>query len=329
VTGAGGETVRLAVSTVTLRRQRLHALLQEEAGRCGVELLQAEAAGPLLEGERVAGVQARSEKSLPFPVRAPVVILASGARPGTLRDFGVCLREQPSAVGIRAYFRDPSGEFGDALRISYQRSLLPGYGWVFPLPDGIYNIGCGWFFTRPGEQQPDLSKMFEHFLCTFLPARLIASQDDMLGTPCGGLLRTGLSGARSHRAGLLVAGEAVGATLPWLGEGVGKALHTGLLAGRVAADALAAGDFSEAFLGRYAASLEERYRPLYRDYERAQRWLARSGLSNLLVRQAERRPAVRRAMEGVLSETLPPRAIFSLAGLLGWSRLKPAGVHPA
>ena len=52
----------------------------------------------------------------------------------------------------------------------------------------------------------------------------VASQDDMLGVPCSGLLRTGLAGSESHRAGLLVAGEALGSTLPFTGEGVGKAL---------------------------------------------------------------------------------------------------------
>jgi flavin-dependent dehydrogenase len=326
VTAPGGRTVSLALPSITLPRPRLHALLQEEARRAGVELLGAEAVAPLLSGERVAGVLLRREGRPAEPLAAPLVILASGARPGTLRDFGVCLREEPSAVGIRAYFRDPSGEFGETLRVSYQRNLLPGYGWVFPQPDGIYNIGCGWFFNRRGEPQPDLSRLFEHFLCTFLPARAISLLEDRLGTPCGGLLRTGLGGALSHRAGLLVTGDALGAALPYTGEGVGKALATGMLAANTASEALQAGDFSAQFLARYGAELETRLRPLYRGYERAQRWLASPRLADLLAWRAQGNPAVADLYAGVLAEEVPPGAAFSLGSLLGWRRpRRPAG----
>lgn len=317
VTAPGGRTVRLALPSVTLQRQRLHALLQEEAARCGVQLWPGEAVAPVVEGERIVGVSVRRERQPVFSIRASLVILACGARDGTLRDFGVCLRAEPSAVGIRAYFRDLSGEFSDALRVSYDRSLFPGYGWVFPLSEGLYNIGCGWFFRHPGQPHPDLRCLFDYFIQSFPPARAIVGQDDMLGVPCGGLLRTGLSGARGHRPGLLVAGEALGSTLPFLGEGVGKALETGLLAGRVAGEALRGGDFSATFLARYSAEIETRYRPLYQGYQRAQNWLAAPRLLDLLAWQASRRPAFRSVVEGMLAGSVPPAAVFSLTGLLG------------
>jgi flavin-dependent dehydrogenase len=129
-----------------------------------------------------------------------------------------------------------------------------------------------------------------------------------------------LSGTRSQRPGLLVAGDALGAALPFLGEGVGKALETGLLAAETALAALAAGDFSEAFLARYGTAVEARYTALYRGYGRAQSWLSRPRVADLLARQAGHKPAVAEALAGVLAEELPPQAVFSLAGLLGWSR---------
>lgn len=317
VTAPGGRSVRLAVPSVTLQRQRLHALLQDEALRCGVQLITGEAVAPLVDGERVIGTSVRSERQLHFSIHAPLVVLASGARSGTLRDFGVCLQAEPSAVGIRAYFRDLSGELADSLYISYDRQLFPGYGWVFPLPDGVYNIGCGLFLQGARPSQTDLNRLFDYFLRSFPPARAVASLEDMLGVPCSGLLRTGLVGARNSRAGLLVVGEALGTTLPFTGEGVGKALETGLLAGQVAGEALRSGDFSEAFLARYGLALEQRYRAVYQGYCRAQKWLNIPGLPDLLAWQVARKPALREAAEMILSGSLPPASIFSLSGLIG------------
>lgn len=317
VTAPGGRTLRLAVPSVTLQRQRLHALLQDEAGRCGVRLISGEAVAPLRDGEKVVGVSVRSERLPLYSLHAPLVILASGARSGTLRDFGVCLQEQATAVGIRAYFRDLSGEFADSLHICYDRQLFPGYGWVFPLRDGIYNIGCGWFLRGAMPSQTDLNRLFDYFLRTFAPARMIVGLEDRLGVPCSGLLRTGLSGARSSGAGLLVTGEALGASLPFTGEGVGKALETGLLAGEVAAEAFCRGDFSASALGRYGLLLEERFRPVYQGYRRAQQWLDVPGLPDFLAWQVARKPALREAAEMVLAGALPPASLFSLSGLFG------------
>ncbi len=320
----GGREVRLAVPAVTLPRQRLNALLQEEAIRCGVQLVQAEASGPLRSGEQVVGVAVRDAQCGRCEITSPLTILATGARPGPLRDFGVCRRTQPSAVAVRAYYRDLSGEFADTLHISYDRSLFPGYGWVFPLPGGVFNIGCGRFLSRKQGDPPDLRDMFEFFIRNFPPARTIASREDLLEVPCGGLLRTGLAGAEFHAPGLLVAGEALGATSPFIGDGIGKALETGSWAGLFAGQVLETGDVSAASLARYREFLEKRYRTLYRGYQRAQRWLAYPRLLDLLAWQAERRPRLRHAMEQMLAERLHPGKIFSLPGMLGRVRIAAA-----
>jgi flavin-dependent dehydrogenase len=313
----GGREIRLAIPAVTLRRQRLHALLQEEALRCGVQLVQGEALGPLRADGRITGVEVRDEKKARYPLSASLTILATGARSGALEDFAVCRQTRPSAVAIRGYYRDLSGEFDNTLHISYDRRLFPGYGWVFPLPGGVFNIGCGRFLSRKKEVPTDLHNMLEFFIRNFPPARAIAGREDLLEVPCGGLLRTGLEGADSHAPGLLVAGEALGATCPFIGDGIGKALETGLWAGQFAAQALEAGDVSADFLARYRDSLEKRYRLLYRGYQRAQRWLAYPRLLDLLAWQAGRRPSVRRALERMLADGLHPGKVFSLSGLLG------------
>jgi geranylgeranyl reductase family protein len=317
ISAPGGRMVRLEVPALTLPRPQLHGLLHDQARKWGTEMLQGEALGPRVEGGQVVGVEVEGPDRSRFEVRSPVVILATGARSGVLKDFGICLQEKPSAVAIRGYFRDLSGEFADSLYVSYDRSLFPGFGWVFPLPGGIFNIGCGRFLRGETFGQKDLRRMLDYFIRNFPPARAIAQCDDMDGTPCGGLLRTGLTGARSYGPGLLVAGEALGAACPFTGEGVGKALETGIHAALFAGEALKAGDFSTSFLAGYHRFLQDTYGRLYGGYLRAERWLSRPRLLNLLAWQLDRKPAARKAVERILAEGLDPRRIFSLRSLFG------------
>lgn len=261
-------------------------------------------------------------------LEAPLVLLATGSRCAPLEAFGVCRRTAPSAVAVRGYYRDLSDRHAERMYICFDRLLGRGYGWVYPQPGGIYSIGCLRFFIPGREEQPPLQPLLEAFIHRFAPAREIVAQDDPIGLPCGGVLRTGLGGAESHADGLLLAGEALGTTAPFTGEGVGMALGSGLLAAEVAAAALAAGDVSALFLGRYRQLMEERFRSTHRGLQRAQGWLDRPRRLNLLAWQAARKPLLRQALAGMLAGRVAPAEIFSLAGLLGRARQRQGDLTP-
>lgn len=313
-----GRTVAVPISAVTLGRQRLHALLQERLAAAGVELRQAEVLGP---GPGGVGIALRSDGGeLPEAICAPLVILASGARYATLEAFGVGVSAAPSAVAVRAYYRDLDGVCADVLEVGFHPPMAPGFGWVFPLPGGICNIGCGRFLRGERPEQFDLPRLLGGFSATFPPAAQIAGDDDLLGVPCSGLLRCGLAGARSHADRLLVAGEAAGTSLPFFGEGIGTALASGRIAAQVAAEALHAGDCSADFLGRFQRQLHDRYGRLCQDLGRVEGWLANPWRLNLLAWQAERHPALRDLLGEVIAHQITPRSALSWAGLLGLAR---------
>ncbi|MDP1142592.1 NAD(P)/FAD-dependent oxidoreductase, partial [Klebsiella pneumoniae] len=75
---------------------------------------------------------------------------------------------------------------------------------------------------------------------------------ELVGDLKGAPLRCTLTGAKWTRPGLIVTGEAAGSTYSFTGEGIGKAMETGMLA----ADAiLAQGDDDSAARARYEAAL--------------------------------------------------------------------------
>jgi flavin-dependent dehydrogenase len=75
-----------------------------------------------------------------------LVIGADGAYSGVRRAMGI---ERPSMkhthIAMRAYGKvtHPDKPVSDTLRFDFLESLLPVYGWVFPLPDDGANLGVG------------------------------------------------------------------------------------------------------------------------------------------------------------------------------------------
>ena len=312
LTAPNGGEVELEVRSLTLKRPALHALLQQHLRALGVAFHRSEVLEPLHSpGGQLCGVRCRQEGEL-TERHAPLVILASGARPATLQRFGLALRDAPTAVAIRAYYRDYDHPGDATLRIVCHPAIAPGFFWACPLPEQQYSIGCGHFLTAHERPEQHYLQNRLEFLVREVPfAARIVGQEDMIAPPCSSVLRTGLDGAKLYDDGLLVTGEAAGGSSPLFGAGVGKALETGELAGRVAAEAVAAKRFDAAFLARYQQGLSEKFGDFYRSQGRAQAWLHSPKQLNTLIRKASRQEKLRHKLAAVLNEELPPTEAVS------------------
>lgn len=243
-------------------------------------------------------------------VRARVAIVATGADVSLLEPHGMVERKAPSAVAIRCYVR--SRHDIDALVFSLDRSILPGYAWIFPVGDAEYNVGCGVFGAAASEG--GLRAMLERFLAQFPAARELMRGATDRSAVRGARLRCGLVGTRATGGVVIAAGESIGATFPFTGEGIGKAMETAELAAD-AVDAVLGGGRLDG-LAAYARRMHEELRPKYLGYEVAERWLSHRWLADLLAHRAKRSARVRRALRGLIDETVDPRRIFSVRGLL-------------
>lgn len=312
LTAPNGGEVELEVQSLALKRPVLHALLHERLRSLGVVFYRGEVLEPLhCASGQLRGVRCRLEGEL-TEMLAPLVLLASGARPVTLQRFDLARRDTPTAVAIRTYYRDYDCPGDATLRIVCHPAIAPGFFWACPLPEQQYSIGCGHFLT--GHERPEqhyLQNRLE-FLARAIPftARIVG-QEDMIAPPCSSVLRTGLEGARLYADGLLVTGEAAGSSSPLFGAGVGKALETGELAGIVAAEALAEKRFDAAFLSRYQQRLDEKFGKFYRSQGKAQRWLHSPAQLNTLIRKASSQEKLRHNLAAVLNEELPPTQAVS------------------
>lgn len=312
-----GRSFTLRAPFVTVRREKLDAILFDAAARAGADAR----AGVRVErplrdaSDRVVGVVARTDAGAEIVVRAPLTILATGAASKMLDVFGVRHRSQPSALALRGYYEIPRLDERELL-FSYERPVMPGYGWIFPMGDRVANVGVG-VFLEDGKTPQNLRDLLDRFVASCPHVRDLLRDARVIDEVRGAPLRCGLEGARPFAGGLLVAGEALGTTYWLSGEGIGKAMETGLLAARSALEALSSGRTDAIALSRYFTAIEREGLPeRFREYRAAQRWVGYAPMVNLVAWRAERSARVRGVLEAVLREERSPGEILSLRGLL-------------
>ena len=278
---------------------------------------------------RTIGAQA-SWAGRSVTIHARWTVLATGAVPSALQTTSHCLRALPSAMALRAYVKNPNftdedGRSIDQLHISWHKSYAPGYGWIFPCPDGIFNVGVGLYgMHEPGwkhrlsrlpgmeglkPKKLNLSDLFKQFTATNAMAKRLVETGTLIGEIKGAPLRCSLQGAKPAAPGLLITGEAMGSTYALTGEGIGKAMETGMLA----AQALLSKEGDRDICTTYEQSLET-IQHKFDIYQRANKINRVPWLIDLAIARGNKSPSLVRRMSLVLEEKANPSRLFTLRG---------------
>ena len=323
--GPRGGRVDVPGVLAVLPRKQLDQILCRSAVAAGARMFApVRFTAPIEENGVVVGAQLQ-HGDVTHAVRARWVLLATGAVPQALLAAGMSERHTPSGVALRGYVKNDAmvGRI-DKLEIVWHRALTPGYGWIFPCADGVFNIGVGIADShteRKGDKltkrEVNLRQVMVDFQQAYEPARELMKGGTLLGPMKGAPLRCTLSGARFTRPGLLVVGEAAGSTYSFTGEGIGKALETGIHA----AEALLAGRSAHtgarpeaAIRADYEARLHA-LKPRFDLYQRANVVNRHPWLADLVIWRASKSARLLRRMSGVLEETSNPGNLVSVKGM--------------
>ncbi len=302
-----GHHVAIKGQFLTLKRRYLDTLIVQEAVRAGCRLLQGTVqsivSSPDHNQLEIAGTSTA--------VKARVAVIATGATITLAQKQNLVTRRQPSGVAIRGYLR--SKYRLDDLVISYDRSILPGYAWIFPLTNNEYNVGCGAFYRNEHDTMR-LKEVFKTFMAEFPIAKELLAQGEMISPLHGCPLRCGLTGTTYGNGGsLLVTGETIGTTFPFTGEGIGKAMEVGEMAATVIEEALAKNDF--ALLNSYT-SLINGLHPRYDGYKLAEKWCSNRYFLDYATKLAAKDAKMQEALNGVVNETVDLREKFTFTNAL-------------
>ncbi|MFA5707593.1 NAD(P)/FAD-dependent oxidoreductase [Mycolicibacterium sp.] len=250
----------------TVSRSELDMLLLKHAEAAGVTVRQsAEVAGPEVDARgRVAGVVLKSGEK----ILADAVIAADGAYSPIKRAMKIDSHYNGySAIAIRSEMhaeRPDTDSLDIYCKLLFEGDQLPGYGWVFPMGGGRFNIGLGYVNSYRNWQSINATQFLGEFLRT-LPAEWELPGIDELKknkSVRAWRLPMGFTAWPPWRPGVLFAGDALGAGKPASGAGISKALESGLVAGESAVAALTNGgpdDFTN-YQQRLEASWGREYR---------------------------------------------------------------------
>jgi geranylgeranyl reductase family protein len=130
---------------------------------------------------------------------------------------------------FRQYFENVSGPATDELFVWFEKDLLPGYVWAFPLADGTANVGFGIQRGRGIEIQ-QMKRLWDELLERPRIRAVLGDQATPVDRHLAWPIPARLGDLRLHHGRVLFVGDAAAATDPMTGEGIGQALDTGVLA---------------------------------------------------------------------------------------------------
>jgi geranylgeranyl reductase family protein len=311
-----GTECELEGNSFTLPRKELDALLLEEACSRGANFVGGiTVSEPLVQDGACVGVVGFDQEGDKISITARLVLLATGANARILRVFGVLINRNHSAIGARGYFRLTETIDESSMVVIYDRRLLPGYSWMFPLGQGIFNVGCG-IYLDGRKKMAHIGQNLTSFHKHVQPLARHLQMAEQIAPIRTAPMRTGFQGARACAPGLLVLGEALGLTFPFVGEGVSSALESGRVAASVALEALEKNDFTSRILGNYERDLRKTLDGRHQGYLTAQRLFHFKSFANLLITKAARNSAVRGVARQILLGQRDPEDVFSLRGML-------------
>jgi menaquinone-9 beta-reductase len=192
-----------------------------------------------------------TDKSGKFQIQTQLVIAADGAQSRFARQIGgIELDNKHFMASVKAYYTGVSGFHKDNfLEFYFLKDFLPGYFWIFPLPNGEANVGIAIVSEDVSKRKLNLKKCLDEVIETrfkdrFVDAKINGKMEGF-GLPLGSKKRK-LSGEN-----YILTGDAASLIDPLTGEGIANALLSGVVAAEKAAECLKNDDFSAKILRGY------------------------------------------------------------------------------
>lgn len=244
--GDSSDKARLGV---TIHRTDLDGALLEEVLKTGKIRFKPETEALSFEPDGL-GVTIQTNT---ISLRAKMVVIADGAHSRLADKVAAAPFDRSTdAIALRGIFKGVApDQSGDMVHFYFFRDVFPGYFWLFPLPNNLWNAGIYLPLRFKHQKTQNLNRLFFDLLQenSVLAGRF---QDAVLtGRIESDVLPLAKTGRRFSGDRWLLAGDAAALVDPLAGEGIANALMSGQLAANHIQKAFDADDFGAAFNSRY------------------------------------------------------------------------------
>ncbi|WP_303310780.1 NAD(P)/FAD-dependent oxidoreductase [Hymenobacter sp. BT730] len=236
--------------------------------------------------------------------RTRLLLVANGAQSAFARQIGGHqLEPDHHCAGLRAYYRGVQGLHPDNfIELHFIKDFLPGYLWVFPLPNGEANVGVGMLTSAVSRKKVNLRLRLTEMLETHPVLKERFAGAERLGPVRGFGLPLGSRRRPLSGAGYLLLGDAGSLIDPFSGEGISHAMVSGRHAADWAAKALAARNTSAEFLKQYDAAVYRRLWQELRLSRTMQRLLQFPSLFNFVANRAANNPTLAETLSSMFMD---------------------------
>lgn len=228
-------------------------------------------------------------------VETDLVIAADGAHSRFAKLIGkIEMEPKHNCAGLRAYYKGVEGlDKDNFIELHFIKDFLPGYFWIFPLPNGYANVGVGMRSDRVSAKKVNLKQRMLDLIAHDPVMKERFQHAELVGGVKGFGLPLGSKRRKISGEGFLLVGDAASLIDPFTGEGIGNALYSGLFAAEQAARCLAAEDFSAEQVAAYDVAVYGRLWEELKLGHRMQRLVNYPWLFNLVVNKAQKNKTLR------------------------------------
>lgn len=198
-------------------------------------------------------------------------------------------------AGLRRYYEQVSfGPNDHDIEFHFFKDTLPGYLWVFPLPDGKANVGICALSSTISARNMDLKKEFNRLLETHPALKDRFKSAKPLESIHGHGLP--LASRKMNRSGnrYLLLGDAASLVDPCSGEGIGNAIRSGRFAAEAIQEAFLKQAFDASFLKCYDKRLKQALGSEVKVSRIAQRLMAHPAVISYLIRKFNKSDSLKR-----------------------------------
>lgn len=186
-------------------------------------------------------------------LKSDMILMANGTRSEPGRNIrGSKKIDGYHSGAVRAYFTNVKrAENPNFLELYFFKELIPGYFWIFDLPDGGANVGLGSLSTDIAKRKLNLKSLLLDLVKNnpLIKDRFVDAELD--GKIVGWDLTLGGKKFDVSDDRLLLIGDAASMIDPFTGEGIGNAIMSGKFAAEHCLEAIKENNYSAYFNKKY------------------------------------------------------------------------------
>ncbi|MEI7979181.1 MAG: geranylgeranyl reductase family protein [Bacteroidota bacterium] len=197
-------------------------------------------------------------------------------------------------AGIRAYYEGVTELHNqNFIELHFLDELLPGYFWIFPLPNGQANVGAGMLSSSVSAKKVNLKADMLRAIENNPKIKHRFANANLVGKIQGWGLPLGSKKREISGENFILTGDAASLIDPFTGEGIGNAMYSGMLAATHIQNCINENNFSASFNQQYDKAFFDRQWDELKLSHTMQKLCKYPWLFNFVVNKANKNKALR------------------------------------